>query len=129
MGVCTGHFLFLETSDPTDTSKIRLEEGLTARLASPVLKGNSKQCALRLWMHMNGEDVGSLRILRITSYEEEQDPEVLNTYSRAPGDVWLRGIVDLDYDKGDSFRDFRVSPDYHSILITFFSLFRSNFIK
>ncbi len=105
----SGHFLFLETSDPPSIRSIsRIQEGLTARLASPVLKGNVKGCALRFWKHMNGQDVGSLRILKVTSYEEGKEPEVLVTFSRVPGNVWLREIVQLDYEMGELSADFRV---------------------
>lgn len=58
-----GHYMYIETSWPR-------KAGDKARLRTPVIKSESKDCSLRFYYHMKGDDIGSLVVYIRKSYND-----------------------------------------------------------
>ncbi|XP_070565439.1 MAM and LDL-receptor class A domain-containing protein 1-like [Ptychodera flava] len=65
-----GHYMYIETSAPR-------VPGDRARLGSPSFLGISRDCVFRVWVHMYGEDVGTLNIYARTSYQDGDNGLIL----------------------------------------------------
>ncbi|XP_072039248.1 MAM and LDL-receptor class A domain-containing protein 2-like [Amphiura filiformis] len=85
LGTPEGHYIYLETSIPQ-------RPGQQARLMSPSILGNMDDLCLQFYYHMNGEDVGYLRVLWSAMYYE--DKEMLRIVGDQ-GDLWTPASVNL----------------------------------
>nr|XP_054757007.1 MAM and LDL-receptor class A domain-containing protein 1-like [Lytechinus pictus] len=84
----SGHYLYLYTYDTDVNKRARLDGLIYSR---PNTAGD---CQMRFWYHMNGANVGTLRVMTLISLSDY--PQSIWSKSGPQGDVWLRGIVDLD---------------------------------
>ncbi|XP_077868508.1 MAM and LDL-receptor class A domain-containing protein 1-like [Saccoglossus kowalevskii] len=77
-----GQYMYIEGSYP----QLEFDK---ARLASPSIRGNSKECRISLWYHMYGEGVGSLVVFLRTSYlNGDSGLQVLHNITGDQGDYW-----------------------------------------
>uniref|UniRef100_A0A7M4FXD0 MAM and LDL receptor class A domain containing 1 n=1 Tax=Crocodylus porosus TaxID=8502 RepID=A0A7M4FXD0_CROPO len=94
----SGHYIFIKSSFP------QLPEQ-KARISSPMLSGNSKNCKILFYYHMYGASIGSLIVYQVTSSGQEK---VLLNLTGNQGNYWQRHILGLDADE-----DFQVTFEGH----------------
>ncbi|XP_070566390.1 MAM and LDL-receptor class A domain-containing protein 1-like [Ptychodera flava] len=86
-GSSAGKYLFLESSNPRTPGEV-------ARLVSLIMEPTipSGHC-LKFWYHMNGTDIGALRVVLKEQFGREQ---VIWELSTGDDDVWFEGQVGID---------------------------------
>ncbi|XP_030849653.1 MAM and LDL-receptor class A domain-containing protein 2 [Strongylocentrotus purpuratus] len=83
----SGHYLYLYTYDKDANKRARLDGLIYSR-------PNAGDCQMRFWYHINGANVGTLRVMTLISLSD--NPQSIWSKSGPQGDAWLRGIADLE---------------------------------
>ena len=89
--ITDGYYIYIETSSPNN-------EGDFASLISPKIvrtgDGSDDPLCFTFFYHMYGSDIGSLRLNFLP--EDSAQQETLWSKTGEVGDVWVRGLIDIN---------------------------------